>query len=132
MSKLKTATSALTAAVLVTGIGFAWAQAEDQVQPTDPMAAATAAPISEQTPADPNAVTPVDNTTAAQQAMPADDPARTSPPLDSTSTTPLTSDSSVRSTTDSSYNNNANTTANSTDMSTTGSTYEPAPRADRN
>ncbi|KQW46614.1 MULTISPECIES: hypothetical protein [unclassified Roseateles] len=130
MSKLKTATSALTAAVLVTGIGLAWAQTDEQVQPTEPMTAATAEPISEQTPADPNAVTPVDSTTAAQQAMPADDPARTTPPVDSTA--PLTSDSTTRSTTDSSYNNNANTTAASTDMSTTGSTYEPAPRADRN
>ena len=38
MSRIKTATSALTAAVLVTGIGLAWAQTEEN-QPTDPMAA---------------------------------------------------------------------------------------------
>lgn len=118
MSKLKTATSALTAAALISGIGFAWAQTEDQVQPADPMVAATADPISEQTPADPNAVTPVDSTA---QVMPADDPARTNPPVDST--VPLTSDTTT-----------SNTTAVSPDTSatTTSSTYEPAPRADRN
>lgn len=117
MSKLKTATSALTAAALISGIGFAWAQTDDQVQPADPMVAATAQPISEQTPADPNAVTPVDSTA---QVMPADDPARTTPPVDSTA--PMTSDTM----------SNSNTTAASPDMTTTSSTYEPAPRADRN
>ena len=129
MSKLKTATTALTAAVLVTGIGLAWAQTNESVQPTDPMAAATAQPTSEQTPADPNAVTPTDGATTAGQAMPANGPARTTPPVDSSA--PMTSDSTARSSTDGSYNN-ANTTAASGDMSTTASTYEPAPRADRN
>lgn len=124
MSTVKTVTSALTAAALVTGIGFAWAQTDEQNQPAEPMTAATAEPISEQTPADPNAA-PADtltaqaDTTTLQQTPPADDPARTTPPVDtSRSTTPLPSDSS--------YNNSATTTT------TTDSSYEPAPRADRN
>ena len=53
MSRIKTATTALTAAVLVTGIGLAVAQT---AEPTTPADAMTAAP-SEQTPADPNAPT---------------------------------------------------------------------------
>ena len=99
MSTLKTVTSALTAAVLVTGIGLAWAQTEDQPQnqPTDPMAAATATPTSEQTPADPNAIPSTDSSTAAaQQQQPVDDPARATPPVDSTA--PLPSDSTTSST----------------------------------
>ena len=125
MSNLKTVTSALTAAVLVTSIGLAWAQTDDQTQPTDPMAAATASPTSEQTPADPNAM-PADTT--AQQ-MPANDPARTMPSVDST--TPLPSDPAVRSTTDRSYNS-TNMPAATIDTTAPSSTYEPAPRADRN
>jgi hypothetical protein len=130
MSTLKTATSALTAAVLVTGIGLAWAQTEDQTQPTDPMAAATASPTSEQTPADPNAIQPVDN--SLQQQQPVDDPARATPPADTTA--PLPSDSTAATTAnttaatptpDNSYMAPAATTAPQ-------SSYEPAPRADRN
>jgi hypothetical protein len=129
MSTLKTATSALTAAVLVTGIGLAWAQTEDQTQPTDPMAAATASPTSEQTPADPNAIQPVDNNL---QQQPVDDPARATPPADTTA--PLPSDSTAATTAnttaatptpDNSYMAPAATTAPQ-------SSYEPAPRADRN
>jgi hypothetical protein len=126
MSRIKTATSALTAAALVAGISLAWAQTEEN-QPTDPMAAATASPTSEQSPADPNALPPVDNSLQQQQSAtpPVDDPARTTPPADST-TTPLPSDS--RSATDtSSYNNTPSTAPMATDSS-----YEPAPRADRN
>ena len=120
MSTLKTATSALTAAVLVTGIGLAWAQTEDQPQnqPTEPTAAATAAPISEQTPADPNALPPTDSSMQQQQPMPAvDDPARTTPPVDN-SAAPLPSDSS--------YNSSTPATPESSKSDT------PAPRADRN
>lgn len=119
MSNLKTVTSALTAAVLVTSIGLAWAQTDEQTQPTDPMAAATASPTSEQTPADPNAL-PVDTTVQ----MPADDPARATPPVDTTA--PLPADPAVPSTT---------TPAASIDTTPTtpaSPAYEPAPRADRN
>ena len=130
MSTLKTATSALTAAVLVTSIGLAWAQTEDkpQNQPTEPMAAATAAPTSEQTPADPNALPATDSTLQQQQQpMPAvDDPARTTPPVDNSTTAPLPSDSRS-STTDSNYN--STTPATTPEPSTS---YKPAPRADRN
>ena len=124
MSAIKTATSALTAAVLVTGIGLAWAQTEDQQQPADPVAAATAAPLSEQTPADPNAAPvdanaamPAESTTVIAEQQPADDPAKVTPPVDSTATLPST------------------TTETTTTTTTTPSpSYEPAapaPRADR-
>lgn len=126
MSTLKTVTSALTAAILVSGIGLAVAQTEDQKQPTDPVAAATAAPLSEQTPADPNAA-PVDpnaamplesNAAIAQQPAPADDPAKVTPPVDSTAALP------------------SDTTTTTTTTTTTPSpSYDqpatPAPRADR-
>jgi len=126
MSTLKTATSALTAAVLLTGIGLAFAQTEDQQQPTNPVAA-TAAP-SEQTPADPNAAPvdanamPADSTAAmAQQPAPADDPAKVTPPVDSTAAMPSTT------TTD--------TTTSTTTTTTPSPAYQqpatPAPRADR-
>lgn len=124
MSNLKTVTSALTAAVLVTSIGLAWAQTDDQNQPTDPMAAATASPTSEQTPADPNAL-PVDTTVQ----MPADNPARATPPVDTTA--PLPADTATRSTTDRSYNS-TNMPASTMDTTAPSTTYEPAPRADRN
>jgi hypothetical protein len=127
MSALKTATSALTAAVLVTGIGLAFAQTEDQKQPTDPMAAATASPTSEQTPADPNAAPvdpnaaqPADSTaTMAAQQPPADDPARVTPPVDSTAATPSTTTTDTTTTT-------TTTPSPSYDQPAT-----PAPRADR-
>jgi len=140
MSTLKTATSALTAAVLVTGIGLAWAQTEDQPQnqPTDPMAAATASPTSEQTPADPNAIPPADSSAAAaQQQQAVEDPARATPPVDSTA--PLPSDTTTSSTTTTSTTSTTSSTANMPDNSytapaatTTPPSYEPAPRADRN
>ncbi|MFT7775917.1 hypothetical protein [Roseateles sp.] len=116
MSHLKTATTALTAAVLVGGIGLAFAQSDDQNQPAEPMTAATASPTSEQTPADPNALPTADTTTQMPQQMPADDPARTAPPVDTT-TTPLPSDTPAAS--DNSYR-------------TPAPAAEPAPRADRN
>lgn len=125
MSTIKTVTSALTAAVLVTSIGLAVAQTEDQQQPTDPVAASTAAPLSEQTPADPNAAPvdanamPADTTTvAADQPAPADDPAKVNPPVDSTAA-PLPSSTSTDMTT-------TTTPSPSYDQSAT-----PAPRADR-
>ena len=133
MSHRKTAASALTAVALVTGIGFAWAQTE-QNQPTDPMAAATAAtPTSEQTPADVNAATttpatPIDSSSQLQQTQPVDDMNRQAQPLNS-STTPLPNDS--RSTMDNSATtSSANSYGSAT--STTDAGYEPAPRADRN
>lgn len=128
MSTLKTVTSAVTAVALVTGIGLAWAQTEDQSQPTNTTTAAGAMP-SEQTPADPNAVPPVDNTAAnsmQQQQPQADDPSRTTPPADSTAT-PLPSDN--RAAPANSMDNGA-TTPDTTTSSTPS--YEPAPRADRN
>lgn len=126
MSAIKTATSALTAAVLVTGIGLAWAQTEDQQQPTDPVAASTAAPLSEQTPADPNAAPadpnaamPADSAAAiAEQQPPADDPARVTPPVDSTAALP--SDTTTT------------TTTTTTTPSPSYDSTAPAPRADRN
>ncbi len=113
MSALKTATSALTAVALVSGISFAWAQSDEQpVQPVDTPAAVMP---SEETPADPNALPPVDNTTAntLQQQQQADDPSRTTPPADTT-TTPLPQDSS------------------SQPAPMSEPAPEPAPRADRN
>ncbi len=126
MSNLKTATSALTAALLVTGIGLAVAQTDDQQQPADPMTAATAATptmpttISEQTPADPNAVPPADNTAQIQQQTPQVDPAA-----------PLPSTTPGQSATDNSYPTPATTTTPAPSPSPAPS-YEPAPRADRN
>lgn len=118
MSTVKTVTSALTAAALVTGIGLAWAQTDEQNQPAEPMTASTATPISEQTPANPNAM-PAD-ATVQQQTDTTTLQQQTTPPVDTTrSTAPLPSDSA--------YNNN-----NSAATTTTDSSYEPAPRADRN
>jgi hypothetical protein len=113
MSTLKTLTTSLTAAVLVTGISFAWAQSEDRPQQTDTTTATGAMP-SEQTPADPNALPPVDNSTANQslQQSPTD-PARTMPPAGQT---PAMQDNNV--------------SPNTSDTASSG--YEPAPRADRN
>ncbi len=126
MSTLKTVTSALTAAILVSGIGLAVAQTEDQKQPTDPVAASTAAPLSEQTPADPNAVpadpnavAPADSTAAMQQPAPADDPAKVTPPVDSTAAMPSTTTTDTTTTT-------TTTPSPSYDQPAT-----PAPRADR-
>jgi hypothetical protein len=124
MSTLKTATSALTAAVLVTSIGLAFAQTEDQPQqqqPAEPTAMA-AATTSEQTPADPNAAPvdanamPADSTLAQQQ--PADDPAKVTPPVDSTAAQPSTTATDATTST--------TTTSPSYDQPAT-----PAPRADR-
>lgn len=115
MSAIKTATSALTAVALVSGIGFAWAQSDPQ--PAQPVDTPVAVMPSEETPADPNALPPVDNTTAnrMQQQQQADDPARTTPPADST-TTPLPQDS------------NSQPAAEAAPQPSS----EPAPRADRN
>lgn len=116
MSAIKTATSALTAVALVTGISFAWAQTEDQNQPTDPVAASTAQPLSEQTPADPNAmpadpnaVMPADSSATVAEQQPAD-----APPVDTTTQSTTTVDTTTTTTPSPSYD------------STT-----PAPRADR-
>lgn len=134
MSTLKTLTTSLTAAALVTGISLAWAQSEDQSQPTNTTTAAGAMP-SEQTPADPNAVPLTDNAATMQQQN-----APTNPPaVDGTTPAPMSSDANSQAP----LNNPANTanTTSTMDNSTsatpspdanTSSTYEPAPRADRN
>jgi hypothetical protein len=121
MSTLKTFTTSLTAAVLVTGISFAWAQSEDRSQQTDSTPPVGAVP-SEQTPADPNALPPVNDSTVnpTVQRSP-NDPARTMPPAGTTSApmsgqTPAMQGSSV--------------SPNSSDAAASGD--EPAPRADRN
>ncbi|MDR7333376.1 hypothetical protein [Roseateles asaccharophilus] len=114
MSRIKTVTSALTAAFLVSGIGFAVAQSEDQPQ-TEPMS--TTALPSEQTPADPNAA-PVDTTAQQdqqlQQQQPPVDQPMPAQPADTTTTT--ATDPSIP----------AATTTSDTSYT------EPAPRADRN
>lgn len=115
MSKIKTATSALTAALLVSGIGFAVAQTQDQPQ-TEPMT--TTALPSEQTPADPNAMPQADLN--AQQTQPpvtepAVPPANTTAPMPAQSDTAMTPDISAPAAT-----------------TTSDTSYEPAPRADRN
>lgn len=121
MSHLKTATTALTAAVLVGGIGLAFAQSEEPTLPAEPMTSATAAPTSEQTPADPNAQPPVDATAQMQQQMPAvDDPARATPAAD----TPVAMPSETPATAASDNSYRAPATSPSDNM--------PAPRADRN
>jgi hypothetical protein len=114
MSRIKTATTALTAAFLVSGIGFAVAQSEDQPQ-TEPMT--TTALPSEQTPADPNAA-PMDTTAQQdqqlqQQQPPVDQPMPTQPADTTTTTATDPSIPAATTTSDSSY-------------------AEPAPRADRN
>lgn len=93
MTMLKTTTTALTAAVLVTGIGLAWAQTDTATpQPSDTTAVA---PQPTPTAADPSAVPPAspraDGTDAATGANPAtatDDLQRTTPlPSDARNTT---------------------------------------------
>ncbi|MCE4555546.1 hypothetical protein [Pelomonas cellulosilytica] len=157
MSTLKTATSALTAVALVTGISLAWAQADDSAQPTPSTTAAGTMP-SEQTPADPNA--PTTGTMAVDPAN-TGAPAATNPPVDSTAQLPANSTATPNSLntnqaatnangapSSSSMDNSNTSTANSSSMSSPstgtdstynnnatnnrGSTYEPAPRADRN
>lgn len=117
MSHLKTATSALTAALLVTGIGLAVAQTDEPQQPADPTVAATPAPLSEQTPADPNALPPADDTAQMQppQTPPAVEPAPATMPAQPAM--------------DNTYPS-ANVTTAAPGSSGVGS--EPAPRADRN
>jgi hypothetical protein len=121
MSRIKTVTSALTAAFLVSGIGFAVAQSEDQPQ-AEPMS--TTALPSEQTPADPNAA-PLDTTAQQDQQLQQQQPPADQPmPAQPADTTPATT---------------ATTTATATDARIPAATTtvdpgytEPAPRADRN
>lgn len=112
MSTLKTVTSTLTAAALVTGISLAWAQSEP-TPPADPMTPATALPLNEQSPADP-AAQPVDATMQQQQPADGSTPMPAEPARDST----------------------PQPAAASPDMTTSTMpaepAYEPAPRADRN
>jgi len=127
MSKIKSVTSAITAAVLVSGIGFAWAQSEEQQPSTNSTTAAGALP-SEQTPADPNA------TSLNSTAMPQESAATTPPPVDSTTPAPQSSDANSQApqSTTTSVDNSSSMSSTTTDRSTSTSSYEPAPRADRN
>ena len=126
MSKIKSITSAITAAVLVSGIGFAWAQSEEQQPSTNSTTAANALP-SEQTPADPNAA-PLSST-----AMPQESAATTPPPVDSTTPAPQSSDANSQAPLSTTTSVDSSSTATTTtDRSSTSSSYEPAPRADRN
>jgi hypothetical protein len=125
MSTIKTATTALTAALLVSGIGLAWAQTEDAQQPSEPTTPVAAMP-SEQTPADPNAVPLTDNSAA----MPAQQTAPTNPPaVDGTTPAPLSSDANSQA-----PQSTTATMDNSTSVTPMpdASRDEPAPRADRN
>jgi len=131
MSTIKTLTTSLTAAALVTGISFAWAQTEEQSPQTNSTTAA-ATTLSEQTPADPNAVPLTDNSAAMPQESAPTNP----PPVDSAQSSDANSQATPA--TQAPLNNTANTSStvdNSTSItpSTAATTsYEPAPRADRN
>ena len=116
MFNLKTITSAVTAAVLVSGIGLAVAQTEDQPA-TDPKPAMPLA--SEETPPADQSVMPAADANAQQ---PADDPAKTAPPA-----TDTTAQSSAP-------QQPAPTPAAQDSMTTPSYTpsTQPAPRADRN
>lgn len=111
MSKIKTITSAVTAVVLVSGIGLAVAQSKEQ--PAQP---ATMTQATDQAQADPNAM-PAD-TTAQQPADPSQQQT-TPPPADpmTQNSTPLPADQ---------------TTTPAVQDSTIPASTEPAPRADRN
>ena len=133
MSTIKTATTALTAALLLTGIGLAVAQTEDVQRadpPTEAAATTAAVPLSEQTPADPNAVILDAAPTAQQQpvdqvtpVMPAETPAA----LPATDQTLPAIPAGSR---DVTYD--SNNTSSTTDTPVVQKSYEPAPRADRN
>lgn len=133
MSTIKTITTTLTAAALVTGIGLAWAQTDDRSQPANTPTATGAMP-STQTPAD-STTTP----SPMQQQTPATDPSRTTPPVDSTAT-PLPSDARTMqdNTTNSSNRMGNSNTANNSNSSNypgtsgTRAVDELAPRTDRN
>lgn len=124
MSTIKTVTTVMTAAFLVTGIGLAVAQSEE-TPASPPVEQTTAAPLpADQTPpADPTLMPQESNATLQQ---PADEPSRTTPPpaepstaqippqpVDNTLSQPATQNSSVNTTPAPAYT-------------------EPAPRADRN
>lgn len=113
MSTLKTLTSAVTAVALVTGIGLAFAQSEDQP------AAEPKAALSEQTPADPNAAMTAQPSDTAQQ--PADQAQQqTTPPADSSQQQPaMPADSYAKPATQDS-------------MPAPAAAPEPKPKADRN
>lgn len=107
MSTIKTLTSSLTAVALVTSIGFAWAQSEEQpAQPVD----TTAMPAAQQQqPVDP--------------ALPPTEPVNQQPA--DTTTAPLPSDSIAA-------QDNSSLTSTTSTTTTPESTDDLAPRADRN
>ena len=116
MSTIKTLTSAATAIALVSGIGLAVAQSEEQ--PAQP-AQATMTQATDQAVNDPNAPLP-DTTAAAQQQQPAPaDPSLQQPAQPASASTYPAQD------------NSAATSSAPADQSSYQST-EPAPRADRN
>ena len=118
MSTIKTLTSAATAIALVSGIGLAVAQSEEQ--PAQP-AQATMTQATDQAVNDPNAPLP-DTTTAAatQQQQPAPaDPSLQQPAQPASASTYPAQDNSTA------------TSSAPADQSSYQST-EPAPRADRN
>lgn len=124
MFNLKTITSAVTAAVLVSGIGLAVAQTEDQPA-TDPKPAMPLA--SEETPP----ATPAVDQTAMPAAdvnaqQPADDPSRSPPPADPTAPLPAQDPAQTQQTTP------AAQPAPDTSTAPAYQSKQPAPRADRN
>lgn len=115
MSTVKTATSVLTAAVLVTSIGLAFAQSEE-TPAAPPIEQTTVTPLTaEQTTpaADPTAM-PLQSNAAVQQ--PAEDPSRTTPPPAEPAQTPAQQPA----------------TQSTAPMTPAPAYREPAPRADRN
>ncbi|WP_457420050.1 hypothetical protein [Roseateles sp. P5_E7] len=131
MSTIKTLTTSLTAVALVTGISFAWAQTEEQ-SPQASTTTAAGTPLSEQTPADPNAVQLTDNSAAMPQESAATNP----PPVDNAQSSDANSQATPA--TQAPLNNTA-TTSSTVDNSTsitpstdTSTSQEPAPRSDRN
>lgn len=127
MSKLKTVTSAVTAVLLVSGIGLAVAQSEDTPAVQQP---ATMTQATDQAAADPNAA-PMTNTTAQQ---PADDPTRSQPPADPTAPLPAQDPAQIQAQPQGTTAMPANAPTSPAAPTTQAydSSAEPAPRADRN
>jgi hypothetical protein len=119
MSHLKTVTSAVTAVLLVSGIGLAVAQSEDSLPVTQP---ATMTQPADQAPVDSTAM-PLNDTTAQQQPA---DPTRSQPPADPTAPLPAQDPAQMQ----------ATQPAQDSSMPSSTPSYdaasEPAPRADRN
>lgn len=122
MSTIKTLTSAATAIALVSGIGLAVAQSEEQ--PAQP-AQATMTQATDQAVNDPNA--PLPDTTAAAAAQQQQTPAPADPSMQQPAQ-PAPADANA---TYPAQDNSAATSSSPADQSSYQTT-EPAPRADRN